>query len=410
MCTFKTSIFGLFVALVLTFCAMASAFAQNVRVIWSGSPQSEAVVVWDSAAADTNSLLQYDTVSRSDQRGSYAFTAGVSETGLYTEGVKPVSEESAPASPDLFYHHVVLTNLEPDTVYYLAVKTAEEPEREYHFRTAPNDSKALKLIYAGDSRSRIDITRKMSVQIRELFERDDSIVALLHGGDYAGTTQRDKWKAWLEAYALTTTKNSKLLPIIPIIGNHDTVGNSPMFRQAYGNPGGKKAYYALRLTPSVSILCLNTEISTGGEQKEFLRNALTGLKKNRVKWRIAAFHSPAYPAVKQPGAAKASWVPLFEEFGIDLVLESDGHCIKRTVPIRKDREADGGVVYLGEGGYGAPQRDPKTDLWYLQGTNAFAAKGDHIMMLEITPDEIHYSTVLATGEIADSATFMPHNP
>jgi hypothetical protein len=398
------------VALVLTFRVMASDFVRNVRVIWSGSPQSDAVVVWDGAAADEDTLLLYDTVSRTGQANDYTCKIRVSETGLYTEGIKNTSEESAsePVSPDLFYHHAVLTNLEPDTVYYLAVKTAEGPEREYHFRTAPKDGTTFKLIYAGDSRSRIDITRKMSMQIRELFEKDESIVALLHGGDYAETTQRDKWKAWLEAYALTTTKNGKLLPIIPIIGNHDTVGNSPMFRQAYGNPGGKNAYYALRLTPSVSILCLNTEISAEGEQKEFLRNALAGMEKDKVKWRIAAFHSPAYPAVKQPGAARTSWVPFFEEFNIDLVLESDGHCIKRTVPIRKDREADDGIVYLGEGGYGAPQRDPKPDLWYLQGKNAFASKGDHIMMLEIAPDAIHYSTVLVTGEVVDSAAFKPH--
>ncbi len=100
-------------------------------------------------------------------------------------------------------------------------------------------------------------------------------------------------------------------------------------------------------------------------------------------------------------------MPLFEEFNLDLVLESDGHCIKRTVPIRAEQEAAGGIVYLGEGGYGAPQRDPKTNRWYIAGENAFASRGDHFMVLEVTSDAIHYSTVLNSGEVVDSATFAP---
>jgi hypothetical protein len=307
----------------------------------------------------------------------------------------------------LYFHHAPLTGLAPGTVYYLAVKTADGIGREYHFKTAPKDGQTFKLIYAGDSRTHPDMARKISEQISQMIDEDDSIAALLHGGDYAVTTRRDVWIEWLDAYALSTTEDGKLLPIIPVIGNHDVHGESPIFRQAYGYPGGTNDYYTCRLTPSVGILCLNTEISAEGDQRKFLQESLIGLQKDQVKWQIAAFHKPVYPGVKKPSAGKVSWVPLFEEYNIDLVLESDGHCIKRTVPIRGDKESADGIVYLGEGGYGAPQRDPKLDRWYLQGDNAFAGRGDHIMILEITPDAINYSAVLDTGEIVDSASFSP---
>jgi len=160
-----------------------------------------------------------------------------------------------------------------------------------------------------------------------------------------------------------------------------------------------------RLTPSVGIVCLSTEASAEGNQRAFLKDALSRLERKKVKWRFAAYHRPAYPAVKQPGAAKVSWVPLFEEFNLDLVLESDGHCIKRTVPIRGEEEADDGVVYLGEGGYGAPQYKVKPARWYLQGDDAFVSTGDHFMMLEISRKTINYSTVLLGGEVVDSAKF-----
>lgn len=372
--------------------------ARNVRVVWSENPQTEAVVVWDSEVSSDSCKLLLDRVSRVGVERDYAFHIPVAESGLYTESAET-------PTPDYFYHQAGLKDLNPGTVYYLAIKTAEGVGREYHFKTAPKNEKSFRIIYAGDSRSHLDVARQINKQIRKMISEDDSIIALVHGGDYAVTTHRDVWKEWLEAYALTTTEDGKLLPIIPVVGNHDVVGGSPIFRQAYGYPGGENDYYTCRLTPSVGILCLNTEISAEGNQRKFLRAELTSLQKENVKWQIATFHSPVYPAVKQPNAAKVSWVPLFEEFNIDLVLESDGHCIKRTVPIRDEKEAVNGIVYLGEGGYGAPQRDPKSDRWYLQGDHAFASRGDHIMMLEITPAAINYSTVLSTGETIDSASF-----
>lgn len=404
----KNLCLGLFVTLLAGLFANASDLAQNIRVVWCGNAQTEAVVVWDSSVADKNARLAYDSVSHADGKTRYAFETPVKETGPYIPGMKQEGTEtvpSAPAHPDFFYHHAELKNLTPDTVYYLAVKTSEGLDQEYHFKTAPVDGKPLKLIYAGDSRTYLDITRQISMNIRKMIEADDSVTALLHGGDYAETTTIPLWKEWLAAYELTTTEDGKLLPIIPIVGNHDLIDNSPIFRQAYGNPGGGKSYFTLQVTPSVRILCLNSETDVNGEQKKFLTEALSAMDEDNVTWRIAAFHFPVYPAIKKPGAARTKWVPLFEKFHVTLVLESDGHCIKRTVPILNDKEDPDGIVYLGESGYGAPQRDPKMDRWYLQGENAFASRGDHIMLLEITPDQISYSTVLSTGDVVDSALF-----
>ncbi len=403
------SLVGVFLLSIFCLGARASEEAQNIRVVWSTSPQTEAVVVWDGETVDEAAVLLYDTVSRKDGRRNYASTSPVAEAGLYKEEAPdPNSEKVEPVTPDLFYHHAKLTRLTPDTLYYLAVKTAEGIGREFHFKTAPQSDKPFKLIYAGDSRSRLNVTRAISGQISEMIAEDDTIIALLHGGDYAGMPKRDMWKAWLEAYALTTTDDGKLLPIIPVVGNHERPSKSPIFRQAYGYPGGEEDYYLCRLTPSVAILLLNTETRADGAQRDFLQKALATLKKEKVYWQVAAYHKPFFPAIKGPAAAKASWVPLFEKFNIDLALESDGHCIKRTVPIRGDKEADDGIVYIGEGGYGAPQRAPKLDRWYIQGDNAFASKGDHIMMLEFTPEAINYSVILNTGEIIDSASFKSH--
>jgi len=239
MISLKTQRLALFITLICMWGAYVADASQNIRVVWSTSPQTEAVVVWDGDVIDKSVVLLYDTVSHSGKKNRmYAKQASLHEAGLYKESPKkkPKKEVENPKpevpSPDLFYHQVPLKNLKPGTIYYLAVKTSDGIGREYHFKTAPADGKPFKLIYAGDSRSRIDVARKVSMQIGDMTAKDDSIIGLLHGGDYAGSPKRAGWKQWLEAYALTTTKDGKLLPIIPVVGNHETPSKSPMFRQA----------------------------------------------------------------------------------------------------------------------------------------------------------------------------------
>ena len=158
------------------------------------------------------------------------------------------------------------------------------------------------------------------------------------------------------------------------------------------------------LSPQVAIVVLNSMYSVEGDQKEFLEKELANLKKKKVRFQMAAYHIPLYPAIKKAHRGKRAWVPLFEKYNIDLGLESDGHCIKRTVPIRGDKKADDGIVYLGEGGYGAPQRSYKGGRWYLD-KPGFVSKGEHFMALSFTKKRINYFTSqLGKGKV-DSTTF-----
>jgi hypothetical protein len=109
--------------------------------------------------------------------------------------------------------------------------------------------------------------------------------------------------------------------------------------------------------------------------------------------------------VKEPGDAKAAWVPLFEAHDVDLVFESDGHAIKRTMAIRDDKPDPTGVVYIGEGGLGVPQRTPYSDRWYLQ-EPGMSGRGHHLTTVSFSGDELRlvtqgFSVDEESGRIAD---------
>ena len=57
---------------------------------------------------------------------------------------------------------------------------------------------------------------------------------------------------------------------------------------------------------------------------------------------------------------------LFDKYNIDIALESDGHCMKRTVPIRDSKKDPTGIIYVGEGGLKVGQRKPDGNRWYIK--------------------------------------------
>jgi len=379
------------IPLLLTAC-LSSLYAEpieHLRLVWIEKPSTEAMIVWDSSA-----ITKKDSIEVWHEK-SEKKTFEATPAKKYTD-----------KNGEYFYRHIKMTGLLPGTTYQMKAMSDGVVSRTYQFRTAPADDAAFKLVYVGDSRTRPKIAKQISAQIGEMAHKDEEILAVIHGGDFANSPNLKNWKPWLDAWDSTTHPESgRLLPIIPVVGNHESPKRSPMYGEAYGFPGGKDRYlYSCDLSPIVRIAVLNSEMPSTGPQEAFLKETLETYKKDKVLWQLAAFHRPVYPAVKKPSGLKRL-VPLFEEYLLDLVLESDGHCIKRTVPILAEKQHPEGVVYLGEGGYGAPQRNTK-DQWYLK-KPGFASKGDHSMLLRFSKDEIQYQTIGIDGKILDKATFSP---
>lgn len=376
-----------------------SDLVMHARLIWTENPQSRAVVCWDTATEGKKHQVYFDTESRNAVVKDYS-NHTVAASGPYAVANKEGTND-VPVEPDLYYHHAQLTDLQPGTTYYFVMASDGVISKEYHFKTAPAKDEALKIIFGGDSRTGIDARRKINGLIAMKAEADDSILALAHGGDYVGDgTKLRLWKSWMKDHELTITAGGRMLPLIPARGNHEAKG--PLYDQVLGFPGGEGTnYYATWLSPEILFLTLNTEIEPDGAQKEFLDVSLAGAYSNR--WRAAQYHRPLYPAVKAPAKAFEHWVPLFEKYNLALACEADGHCIKRTVPIRSGTNDITGVVYIGEGGLGVGQRKPDTERWYIQ-PPGMVSQGHHFQLLSFTKNDLTIEVVGIDGKVIDSHT------
>lgn len=388
----------LFCWILLSSWLLAEGDFKNMRVVWIEKPQTEAMIIWDSDLPANGDYIELKKGKKGEPRKiSSHFEQAY--TNVDKKG-NDIDDEK------LYVRHIKCRDLSPSTTYSFIAHSGKSASREYHFMTAPADDRSYKVVFVGDSRTRIEIAEQISAQINELVKKDSEIIAVLHGGDYANSPELQYWRPWLKAYSMTTSKDGRLVPIIPVCGNHESIRRSQLYGEAYGYPGEiEKYYYSCELSPQVRIAILNTEISTLGDQQTFLRKTLKQYRDEKVMWQLAAYHRPAYAAVKKPSAAMTAWVPLFDEFDVDLVLESDGHCIKRTVPIKNNKKDSAGTVYLGEGGYGAPQRTP-LKKWYLD-SPGMASSGDHLMLLHFKKEEINYQTIGIEGDILDQYAFQP---
>ncbi len=352
------------------------------RVIWTTDPQHRATISWSTRKETGDNHLRIWPKGKDSQHRKVV----AQHNGTFTLNVSEMKDVDP-----VYYHHVRLDGLEPGVTYEFELNSDGSKSRTLSFRSAPaiDSTESFSLIYGGDSRTGKEDRQRMNRLSAELTSRLPDAVAFVHGGDYIyDGRQFLQWTEWMTHDELRTTSDGRVLPIIPTRGNHD-IGD--LYDEVFDTPGAKgENYYHTTLPNGVNLLTLNTNISHAGDQRVWLAGQLMGLRPDS-RWLLAQYHRPAYPAVKQPGEAKAAWVPLFEAHDVDLVFESDGHAIKRTVPIRGDKLDPTGVVYIGEGGLGVPQRTPDSDRWYLQ-SPGMSGRGHHLTTVSFSGDQLRLVT------------------
>ena len=369
------------------------------RVVWTGDASREATISWTTAEPGKRHVVYYGTESGGSE-GEFARRQKCQSNGVYSIEQPEPPKKIAPA----YYHHARISNLKPDTRYFFVLESDGERSREFYFRTAPVKGTDFTLIHGGDSRSGHADRSRMNLRIAEQATSDSKVLAFAHGGDYiVSGTKWEQWRLWLSQHELATLEDGRVLPIIPTRGNHD---GGPIYFEVFDLDEKKERWHTTTLGKDVALVTLDTNGSAGGQAK-WLENELKRLRP-AVRWLLVQYHRPMYPAVKGPPEQAAIFCPLFDKYNVDIALEADGHCMKRTVPIRGGKKDPTGVVYVGEGGLGVGQRKPDQDRWYLK-NGGKAGSAHHVMRLDFAPDDLRVRFVLMEGSTWDDHTIQSRN-
>lgn len=353
------------------------------RLSWRSDPSTSMVIGWDQVSG-SNAVVCLDT----------------RDHGLKTDAYR---HKQAPDRVEEYRgmtnHFVRLENLRPDTAYHFVVRDSEGTGRRLWFRTAPAKPKPFTFIAGGDSRTNPEPRRegnKLVAKLRPLF--------VLFGGDYTGSGTAKQWKEWFADWQLTISEDGRIYPIIATHGNHENA-DMQMMDKLFDTPHPDQ-YYSMGIAGNLMrIWVLNSELESKAkekvpEQQQWIESDLP--KYSGAKWKVAAYHRPMRPhtARKSEGESRiAAWAKLFYEHGVDLVVESDTHMVKHTYPLRPSekrgsyegfvRDDKRGVVFIGEGSWGAPKRPPNDDKpWTMVSDSFFQFK-----WIQVFPKELLVRTV-----------------
>ncbi|MEX1136150.1 MAG: metallophosphoesterase family protein [Balneolales bacterium] len=392
---------------------------RHVRVIWTETPAEQAIISWTTMVTSSGNHIYYDTESHSGNLGEYAFSTPSDLHGPIT--MKDM--DNTEGVPSAWYNHVRIDGLQPSTRYYFVVESEGNVSEEYYFITAPGDDQDFKLLSGGDSRLGGDSPRyagrtphvdrqNMNRLLVQLLEENPDILALAHGADWGTTADWRHLYWWFEDNELLKTSDNRLLPFIVARGNHDMqVG----FQENFWLGGNLEHYYYTTEIGKTALLTLNTEISVAGDQLEWLEKELEAVTNGNSakRWVMAQYHRPAFPAVKDYNRPdflriRENWLPVFDKFSLDLALESDGHSLKRTIPIKNMKAAEDGTVYVGEGGLGVPQRNPDANRWFLEDPG-YTESIHHVWLLDIDSGSLNLKAIGMDGKLLDEYTVYPRD-
>lgn len=290
-------------------------------------------------------------------------------------------------------HTVELTGLEPGKEYNVFIDHPTNPDL-FYFRTMPDENNRRELVFlaGADSRSRRDVRREMN----ELAAAQNPEFVIFDGDFISTALSEQQWDDWFDDWhEQMITFDGRRIPVIPAIGNHEVDGgylkpkeNAPFYFHRFIAPEPRN-YYVLKMSPDMVLVTLDTDhINEVTEQTPWLERTLEDYRDTR--WKMVQWHVAAWPSVRDfdgetPTRIRENWVPVLEKHDVDIVIEAHDHAYKKTVPIRDNRHDDeNGILYLGDGGWGAPIRDVKdpADYWWLDE----AVKIDHFWKFTLSSD------------------------
>ena len=304
----------------------SSAGAQTVtRGAYLQNGNTTAITVrWRTGTA-ADSVVRYGTSAAS-------LTQSVSITGTRTE------------------HEVRLTGLAPDTQYFYSIGTSSATlagDATYFFVTSPTSAKPTRVWVLGDS----GIGGSVQTNVRNAYftftgTRHTDLWMMLGDNAYNSGTDSE-YTSYLFNYYPTMLRKSVLWPTL---GNHDAgsadspTQTGPYYAQhtlpksgeAGGVASGTEAYYSYDYG-NIHFICLDsadTSLSATGAMANWVTS---DLQNNTKDWTIVFFHHPPYSkgshnsdSESQLVSMRTNFNPIFENYGVDLVLSGHSHSYERS--------------------------------------------------------------------------------
>jgi 3',5'-cyclic AMP phosphodiesterase CpdA len=386
--------------------------ADRIVLTHEADPSNSQSVTWRTDATVKTAQAQ---IAKS--AGGPGFKAN-SSTVLATRNVTQTSSLGA----ETVFHTVRFTGLEPKTQYLYRLGDGTNWSEWFEFETAAATAEPYSFIYYGDAQN--DIQEHWSRVVRKSFADAPEAKLFVHAGDLVNTANADaEWGEWFKASGFV----NGMKPSIATPGNHEYSGTTlaPYWRTQFAFPengptqGTQAVIDALKGTvfytdyQGVRFIALNSNVSAVASalRPEFLeiqRAWLEGvLQNNPNKWTVATFHHPMFSTAegRNNPSQRASWLPMFEKYGVDLVLQGHDHSYGRGNMAEGTTTQTGTSIYVVS--VSGPKMYEANDLnWTSNGAIAkkIGMNTQLFQVISVDGETLKYKSKDATGKLYDDFT------
>ncbi len=330
--------------------------AKSLVTTFKGDPKTSRAFTWYSQNAESEGILQ--------------LAVGTDAGSLNESGTRNFEAESTAIDVgegrQETVHKVEITGLSPGTSYIYRVGDGTEQgwSQPAVFTTEASNETSFMFLNVTDSQGEKEEDFSLwGETLGKAFETFPDAEWIIHNGDLTENPENEEgWDYFFEKAAPWLS----WIPLMPVTGNHDEVkGESSRFTSHFNVPENGAEGSAVGTSYSFDygdahIAVLNTESNIKG-QTEWLRQ---NLKNSDKTWKIVAIHRPAFGGNRYEKIS--NWVALFDEYGVDLVLQGHNHEYSRSFPIRNGEisEQGDGTVYVVTNASGSKFNDKKKDKFY----------------------------------------------
>ena len=289
------------------------------------------------------------------------------DTRAYTDGA---------SNRTVYVHSARMTRLRPDTTYLYAALHDGADAEVAGFRTAPAGRAPFVFTSFGDMASpgvtapsqgssqwvNDALGSANSLDVLDGIERVAPLFNLINGDLCYANLSADRLRVW-QTWLATASRSARLRPWMPAAGNHENEkGNGPIgydaFRAYFPVPGTDPAagslaglWYAFTVGNVRFVVVQNDDIClqdggstyvrgySGGGQREWLDQELARTRADRsIDWIVVCMHQVAISTADHFNGAdlgiRETWLPLFDRYGVDLVVCGHEHHYERSHPVR----------------------------------------------------------------------------
>nr|WP_239003918.1 metallophosphoesterase family protein [Nocardia panacis] len=330
----------------------------GLHLQFGGDAATEAVVSWHSTTPIANPRVLLGSP-----------TGGFGQTFP----ARTVTYRDGKSQKEVRVNHARLTGLTPDTDYvYAAVHDGATPELGT-LRTAPRGRAAFRWTSFGDQ-----ATPTLTKQINGAYTNDNRgtpaagditagieqmapLFNLMNGDLCYADLATDRVRTWSDWFD-NNSRSARYRPWMPAPGNHENeLGNGPIGFGAYqayfdlpdsgSDPQTRGLWYSFTVGAMRVISLANDDIClqdggnsyvrgySGGAQKRWLETELAKARADRnIDWVVVCMHQTAVSTARVGNGAdlgiRQEWLPLFDKYGVDLVVCGHEHHYERSHAVR----------------------------------------------------------------------------